>query len=76
MGSPKHVYGTVCFGEVDWTVVSAGASAFNNCVSLQTVDLPMAATVGDQAFHYCDALEYTKQWLCDSVNRKTLGKQA
>ncbi|MBE6520263.1 MAG: leucine-rich repeat domain-containing protein [Thermoplasmata archaeon] len=56
-GSPEHVYGTVSFGEAEWTVVSVEENAFNNCVSLQTVDLGSATTVEDYAFNNCYSLQ-------------------
>ena len=66
-GSPEHVSGTVSYGGAEWTVVSVGENAFNNCYSLQTADLPSATYVGNWAFYFCESLTTADLPLAASV---------
>ena len=56
-GSPEHVHGTVIHDGNEWTVASVASDALRGCISLQTVDLPSATSLGEGAFYGCGLLE-------------------
>ena len=44
-------------GVIDQTATSIGSGAFENCSSLQEIDLRNATSIGDNAFQNCSALQ-------------------